>query len=183
MGWSPRSQKLRYEIILSEIGHLAEDPFRPGFTIVDAGCGEGFFLEFLHDQGLDPTYIGLDLMPEFVASCKAKFPDQSLYASNILEDDLAFQCDVAVCCGVISHMDASQALRVIKKLYEISRHGVIVNSVSMLTDPEHVRDDLHHHDLGYFTQRLQHEVTRYVRSRHDYLPHDWTMTLIKVINL
>lgn len=183
LGWSAWSQKLRYEIILSEMRQFGESLFEPGFTIFDAGCGEGFFLEFLHEQGLDPSYIGVDLMHEFVASCRAKFPDQVFQVTNILRDDLNVNCDVAVCCGVISHMDTPQALMVIEKLYEICRHGVIVNSASMMTDAEYMQDFLHHHDLGYFTQRLQHDVTRYVRSRHDYLPHDWTLTLINSMDL
>jgi SAM-dependent methyltransferase len=40
--------------------------------VIDAGCGPGHWTAFLHEQGL--PIEGVDLVPEFVASAKERFP-------------------------------------------------------------------------------------------------------------
>lgn len=42
-------------------------------TVLDAGCGPGQWTHFLAEQGLDVG--GIDLVPEFVAHAKSRYPD------------------------------------------------------------------------------------------------------------
>lgn len=41
--------------------------------MVDAGCGPGHWTNYLHQQGA--TIEGIDLVPEFIESARARFPD------------------------------------------------------------------------------------------------------------
>jgi SAM-dependent methyltransferase len=41
--------------------------------VIDAGCGPGHWTAFLHERGLDVE--GVDLVPEFVAGARQRFPD------------------------------------------------------------------------------------------------------------
>ena len=38
----------------------------PGETLLDAGCGGGYYLWSLRDRGVDVDYHGLDFTPEMV---------------------------------------------------------------------------------------------------------------------
>ena len=39
---------------------------KPGETLLDAGCGGGYYLWSLRDRGIDVAYYGLDFTPEMV---------------------------------------------------------------------------------------------------------------------
>jgi ubiquinone/menaquinone biosynthesis C-methylase UbiE len=41
--------------------------------MIDAGCGPGHWTNYLHQQG--STIEGIDLVPEFIESARARFPD------------------------------------------------------------------------------------------------------------
>lgn len=41
-------------------------------TILDVGCADGSFLEFLKSQWKDYKYVGVDMNPQFIAKCKEK---------------------------------------------------------------------------------------------------------------
>lgn len=54
-------------------------------SVVDAGCGPGHWTEFLRCRGV--AVEGVDLVPEFVASAQARFPDASFRVGSLLELD------------------------------------------------------------------------------------------------
>lgn len=55
--------------------------------VIDAGCGPGHWTDFLHKRGADIS--GIDLVPEFVASARVRFPDVSFQVSSLRALDVA----------------------------------------------------------------------------------------------
>lgn len=51
---------------------------------IDAGCGPGHWTAFLHDRGI--AVEGVDLVPEFLAGARERFPDVSFRLGDL--DDL-----------------------------------------------------------------------------------------------
>lgn len=45
--------------------------------ILDIGCGYGCLLSYLRSKGFVGTYLGIDLVPEFIYSAQARFRDDS----------------------------------------------------------------------------------------------------------
>lgn len=54
-------------------------------SAVDVGCGPGHWTEFLRCRGV--AVEGVDLVPEFVTSAQARFPDASFRVGSLLELD------------------------------------------------------------------------------------------------
>jgi len=72
-------------------------------TILDMGCGQGWFTERLADLG-EPT--GIDLSPEGIAAARARRPDITYTAGNIYEAPLnRDHFDVVVSQEVIAHVE------------------------------------------------------------------------------
>jgi SAM-dependent methyltransferase len=55
--------------------------------VIDAGCGPGHWTAFLHDRGV--AVEGVDLVPEFVAGAKQRFPEVPFRVADL--DDLPVQ--------------------------------------------------------------------------------------------
>jgi ubiquinone/menaquinone biosynthesis C-methylase UbiE len=55
--------------------------------VLDAGCGPGHWTDFLHKRGVNIS--GVDLVPEFIASARSRFPEASFRVSSVRGLDLA----------------------------------------------------------------------------------------------
>ncbi|MGO1183764.1 MAG: class I SAM-dependent methyltransferase [Micrococcaceae bacterium] len=64
--------------------------------IIDAGCGPGHWTEFLRDQGA--SIQGIDLLPEFIDSARARFP-QSTFRQGSIED---LPCEASSVAGILA---------------------------------------------------------------------------------
>lgn len=56
-------------------------------SVVDAGCGPGHWTDMLNKLGVEIS--GVDLVPEFIASARARFPDVSFQISSLRALDAA----------------------------------------------------------------------------------------------
>ena len=83
------------------LGYLRSLPLeRP--TILDMGCGMGWFANLLAELG--PT-TGIDLCDDAIAQAKSKFPEVTFMAGNVYEMELPEQhFDVVVSQEVIAHV-------------------------------------------------------------------------------
>jgi 2-polyprenyl-3-methyl-5-hydroxy-6-metoxy-1,4-benzoquinol methylase len=83
------------------LGYLRSLPLeRP--TILDMGCGMGWFASLLAELG--PT-TGIDLSDDAIAQAKSKFPQVTFLAGNVYEMDLPERhFDVVVSQEVIAHV-------------------------------------------------------------------------------
>ncbi len=95
--------------------------------MLDAGCGEGFFLNFLNQNGQDLSYVGSDLSQEAIAWSKANLiPDfqasvADIHALPYPED--AFP--LVVCLEVLEHIpDSAAGLR---ELARVSSEYILVS--------------------------------------------------------
>jgi len=88
-----------YESLLGSVKDMAELDRRrierwagglggPGLTgpVLDAGCGPGHWTHFLQGHGLDIS--GVDLVPEFIRSARARFPEVRFRVASIRALDL-----------------------------------------------------------------------------------------------
>lgn len=95
-------------------------------TVLDAGCGEGFIIDFLkqRDAGLDLT--GVDLSEEAVDYARTRFGDQATFRTGDLYDlpfpDDAF--DTVLCSEVLEHLDDPE--RAARELGRVARNYVVI---------------------------------------------------------
>lgn len=75
-------------------------------SIVDAGCAESFWMPDL------PGYIGVDIVPEAIASARERYPDRDFRVLDIVSDDLP-PTDAVILRDVLQHLPLADGLAVI----------------------------------------------------------------------
>lgn len=81
---------------------------RPGDTVLDAGCGSGYFFHSLNQRGLDVEYYGIDASPTLIEIGQRILPEHGLPADRLRLlriEDLAGRADHVVCMNVLTNID------------------------------------------------------------------------------
>lgn len=104
----------------------------PSDTILDAGCGTGFYIKTVIDICGKDNYKGIDATSKMIDFCKKKFPDIKFSQGNILNlnNIRANSFDIVMNIDVIVHLPVYRP--VIKELYRVARKKVIIKTA--LTD-------------------------------------------------
>jgi SAM-dependent methyltransferase len=169
---SAQSQERRFEM-LAGIGDLRHK------RIFDFGCGTGQLGQYLQRQGIDCEYFGTDIVDEFLALCKNKFPQGKFEELNYF---YGMQFDYIFICGVFNNKMASNKTfyeDTLRSLFPMCKEGVAFNMMSAYVDyqdselfyeyPENV--------FGF----IKREITPFVTLRNDYevkpgvVPFDFTV--------
>ena len=156
---SQESQEARFRI-LSEIADLN------GKRVLDFGCGTAHFASYLKELDIDCTYVGVDIVPEFLDIAKAKHPAHSFGDWSDFMDE---EFDFAFASGVFNNKmidNKSFYESTLTALFERVRGGVAFNMMSTYVDFQ--VDELFYaspEEIFAFAKSL----TPYVTLRHDYL--------------
>ena len=119
---SKYTQYLRFEVLTSFI----VDDIKSS-NIVDAGCGFAEYFNYLNKYNLNPKkYIGIDLEEKMIRLSKKRFPHQSFYIKNILDERL-LNADYYVSSGALNILTKDEMFLFIKKCYVASNKGFVFN--------------------------------------------------------
>jgi 2-polyprenyl-3-methyl-5-hydroxy-6-metoxy-1,4-benzoquinol methylase len=162
-------------------------------SIFDAGCGEGFTLEFLRKQGIGKTYEGIDFLKTAIEIGRKVHPKIKLAQANIY--DLPYKTntfDVIMCTEVLEHLEKPQ--EAVKELFRVSKKYVLVsvpnepifmgsnflrgkNWSRFGNDIEHINHWTFWGFEDFVTQNAGVKV-RVLRRRY---PFPWTMLLLEKV--
>lgn len=95
-------------------------------SILDAGCGEGFTLEFLRKQGIGKAYEGIDFLKTAIGIGKKVHPKVTLKQASIYE--LPYKAnafDLVLCTEVLEHLEKPRDA--VKELFRVSKKYVLVS--------------------------------------------------------
>ena len=174
VGWSPQSQRKRFEV-LAGIGPMIDA------RVLDVGCGLGDFLAFLREAGQVPaSYAGIDVVAEFIDEARQRYPDACFEVSDLADFEGDNRYDYCVASGIF-YLPSSSWNRCVQetalKMFEMSTKGVAINFLSNLTRR---RDDVSYYaDPGAVLRLLDRHVCSRLVLRHDYLLNDFTVYLYK----
>ncbi|MEI6560597.1 MAG: class I SAM-dependent methyltransferase [Verrucomicrobiota bacterium] len=94
-----------------------------GDKVVDIGCGPAQLLEWLPPV----QYVGLDANTAYIEDAKKKYGNAGVFLvgnTHTLRGDPHFQkADIAMCCGVLHHLNDEDALDLIRFSHEILKPG------------------------------------------------------------
>lgn len=100
---------------------------RPGESLLDAGCGSGYFFHSLKARGLALEYRGIDATARFIDIGRAFLPAAGLPADRLAVariEDLDGEVDHALCMNVLSNIDNYH--RPLERLLRVARRSVIL---------------------------------------------------------
>lgn len=114
----------------------------PGDTVLDAGCGSGYFYHSLRRRGIPVEYFGIDATSCFIELGQQHLPQFGLPAGNLHTmriEDLDAAVDHVTCINVLSNIDNYH--RPLERLLIAARKTVIVReSCSDVSSYRYVRD-------------------------------------------
>lgn len=144
-----------------------------GDSVLDAGCGSGYFYHSLRQRNLPVDYYGVDACGALLDIGRRILPDHELPAERLIEgrlEDLDGSVDHVVCLNVLSNIDNYH--RPLERLLAMARKSVILReSFKRGSEYRYVRDafldpgvalnvHVNHYDVD--------EVTAFVGARGFY---------------
>jgi len=179
------SQRERFRILTSVIDVMS-------FSVLDVGCGLGHLASFLNNTTKKFTYLGTDIVPEFVSLSKDNFksyPNIQFEHKNVFEtgqmngENLY---DYVIMCGIFNNkMDDNWIFltEALQKAYNMANKAVAVNLLSTYVDYQ--EKDLYYCDPLQIFDYCKKSVSKKVSLRHDYIvkkgsiPYEYTIYLYK----
>ena len=111
----------------AQAAELLQDRASAGDTVLDAGCGSGYFYHSLRARGIPAEYWGIDAAPTLIEIGRAELPAFGLPADRLQAvrlEDLDGEFDHVVCINVLSNIDNYH--RPLERLLNMARKTVIL---------------------------------------------------------
>lgn len=107
--YEQRCQKIAEEMTChAQAAELLRPLVKSGDTLLDVGCGGGYFYHSLKKRSIPVNYFGIDPTHRFVELAKEYLPAFGLHPDHIIElriEDVDAQVDHVVCINVLSNID------------------------------------------------------------------------------
>lgn len=167
------SQGKRFEV-LAAVGDVS------GCSVLDVGCGHGDLKGYLDTKFHGYSYVGIDMVPEFVAEARSLYgqrPSCYFCLADFAEAELP-RADYVFACGVFAYRCASADfhLAMVERMYAAAGKAFAFNMLDAAVFPEHPL--LAGHDaqrVVEFCERLSPRV-ELVRG---YLEDDFTVLMYR----
>jgi SAM-dependent methyltransferase len=179
---SRETQEARFSVLAEIIGQQDR--------VIDLGCGLGDLLAWLRrERGFAGEYLGLDLVPEFVAHARQDFsrdPKASFREFDVAREELPAEHDVVVQSGMFNNQMSDNwgfMTRTLQKMYRATRSRVAFNALSTYVDYQ--APGLFYADPLLVFDFCRRQLGARVDLRHAYqikrdiIPFEFTMYLFK----
>lgn len=174
--WPRGRQDLRFNALTQ---HFSGN----GFSVLDYGCGLAHLKAYL-DQRFDRyQYYGADLVPDFVETVRAKYPDAVVQLVQTYEE-IKTPVDHVVISGTFNIIDASDRAEYLDHVQAALLHLFnlvrVSLSVNFMTDRV---DFMQKHALHVNTSEMVDFVRSHLSSRlrvdESYMPYEFTLVALK----
>jgi SAM-dependent methyltransferase len=152
-------------------------------SVLDIGCGFGELGKFLTKRYEGVDYLGVDIVPEFIAEGKKLYPNLKLEVRDVLGEPMDKKFDVVVASGVINsnvknNMEYRKAA--IKTMFNLAKGVFVFNMLG-----GHPQLKTSKKSNIWYADSLEvleycMGLTRRVILRHHYNPKDFTIFMFPV---
>lgn len=164
---------LRFRAVLPHIK-------RDGTTLLDYGCGLGYLHNFLCRFGVNASYTGMDMLPEFIDACRAKNLAATQFTQIDPHQPIAETYDVVFASGVFNlctnserNLSRAYAFERIEQLFAAANDVLVCDFLSSYVD--FAQADAQHFSLGEIADFCASRLSRRFMIHHDLLPYEFTL--------
>jgi ubiquinone/menaquinone biosynthesis C-methylase UbiE len=111
----------------AQAAELLAPHVRPGDSVLDAGCGSGYFFHSLRRRGIPAEYFGIDAAPSLIEIGRAELTRHGLAPERLRAfriEDLDGAADHVICMNVLSNIDNYH--RPLERLLRVARKTLIL---------------------------------------------------------
>ena len=166
---SKESQFTRFKVLCE----IASDSFQS--RILDVGCGLGHLVDYLLSQSFTGTYEGIDIVDQMVVNAKKRHPTFD-FKTNDIDAIVCGSVDYVMASGLFAFVDLNLIQEMIPQLFLRATKGLAFNCLS--TAAVHKEADVFYQDPTEIINFCK-SITPTVMLRHDYMPHDFTIYMMK----
>ena len=176
---SAESQTLRFDRLLD----VCRD--EPSPSLIDYGCGYGALLDHLAATGRPFRYQGFDVSADMVAVARSRHAERGEDGFVADESRLA-RADYALASGIFNVRLATPddvwrayLLGTLERLDALGAKGFAFNALSLYSEPERRRPDLHYADPLALFDHCKRTFSPRVALLHDYPLYEFTILVRK----
>jgi len=162
---------------------IKEQVNKNGLKILDYGCGLGFLYDYLSKTKFSFEYTGIDIVPQFIDSCKSKYPKACFDVIDPTRP-ICGEYDIVFASGVfnlITHeseiISKEYALERIEYLFSITNKILVCDFLSSLVDFKQYKAQ--HFSPSEIVEFCSNKLSRRFQLRHDLLPYEMTLIVWK----
>lgn len=141
----------------AQAAELLRDRVTPGETLLDAGCGGGYYLHSLRARGVDVRYHGLDYTPEMIELARNEMGIGHEHFELGSIEELATEYDNVLCFNVLTN--SPHYAQPLERLLHAARRRIVLR--------ESLGDDL---IVRYTPDAYLDEGMRHIRVYHNQYP-------------
>ncbi|EKD70838.1 MAG: hypothetical protein ACD_46C00373G0001 [uncultured bacterium] len=138
-------------------------------TLLDVGCGGGYFFHVLQNYNIPVTYYGLDASETIIEIGKKCMPQYNLPSDRLLHgriEDLDGKVDHIVCINVLSNIDNYH--RPLERMLKMAKKSLILReSIAKTSSYLYVKDEFLDDgaDLNVYVNTYdEKEITKFIDS-------------------
>jgi len=148
-------------------------------SILEVGCGLGDFYKYLLSREIDCSYLGYDIVPEYIAECRHLYPSARFELRNIFVEGIADSYDTIVMSQVLNNRyQKSDNLQVMRRALELAFERT---RLSVSIDMMSTYVDFRNPDLFYYPPveifAIAKSIAPRVIIRHDYRAFEFCVQL------
>lgn len=177
LGWDKGRQDVRFKILTTFFDLR-------GKSILDVGCGFGDLYRFLvRNYGVDFTYTGIDLVPEFLDIARIQCPEKNanFLKGNFIDFQFKENFDIVLGSGIFNHrfedgLNTRFFEEIAKKAFGVSRDGFAFDFLS--DKVEYTLPHAFHNNPEDILTYL-YQYSRNIILRNDFIPFEFAIALFK----
>lgn len=183
-GNSPKSLQWvsRHSMDIRFYQFLNELDFK-GKSVIDVGCGLGNLVDAIKKQTIDFSYLGVDLVPEFVKEAQKKYPHRRFLELNYFDNPLENSFDIVIASGCLNYNQGVNTLEYrkhyIETMFNHSSYALAFNMAGFHPQPQNQPSAKVYYadsfDVFNFCQTLSSKI---ILKQH-YDPLDFTIILFR----
>lgn len=175
LGWTHKEAVCVRHRVMADV--VKWNRHRDSVTVLDFGCGLAHFLDCVQRERI--TYVGADIVPEFLRRCVIKHPDKKFVYADVVRGDPVPASDYTMINGVFTQkLDTpyddmvDYFTLILKALFNAAEHGIAFNVMSAHVDWQ--RDDLFHVPFDQMAEIVSQHLSRNYVFRSDYGLREYT---------
>ena len=174
--WPKGKQSERFDALTA---HVKGD----GFRVLDFGCGLAHMKNYLDNKFQGITYVGVDIVNDFIELNKNKYPESDFKKIESYSDVIE-QYDYIMISGAFNikySKDDEKNFDLIKNtLIHLFEKTNVLLSVNFMTDKvDFTQENAYHQNMSKFFDFVNEKLSKRIVVDSSYMPYEYTVSIFK----